>query len=295
MNITIEPHDLLSLVISYHILCAPTEINTKRNQHLFKNLQVSQDEKETYTKLVLSQLPNVNTDDFKPKFISCFNDAKDINDILKAFSDDALLPLFRKNIEEFEAKFKVYFEPIKGKIKLISPQRTQETNENIDTIYDAAMNLTGVEIERPKELYIKIVEGLRPSSLGSPAINGKGNIFTSPYNLNKNWYWNILIHETIAHQTSICARLEHNELFGKYFYEADEGFAYAITQKVIESSSLGVNPNYTNRQDPIIQSYNIFMKNWDKLNNNKHNNNFIEWYRDCLLEFKQTNSVAIPR
>lgn len=278
-KIKLELDKLTSLLVSYHILCAPTELNKEYNPDIFKNLAVTPEERGLYlTNLLAKGVTLDRTDDvrfglFLPEFHS-------LEDYL---TSDKIPEAIKDNLRAFEKRFDQYFGTVKQRVSPLIEKRKEEAESVIDKIYGAAEEITGIKIKRPSELEIRVVEGIAPSSRGSEIKDGKMYIIEQTRNFLDNSddsYLITLIHEAVAHQTAEQGRQYYKELFGGYVYNIEEGFAKLFTRKVAEKV-LGRDINYFASEGIETISYNTFEKNWDKLNNN-----FNEWYKDCLTEIK---------
>ncbi len=284
IKVKLELDKLTSMLVSHHILCIPTDMTRNCNQDVFDNLTVTPEEKEKYLNYILSRgIPLDKTDWFR---LSLFSPAdKNLDDFLK--DDKKEIPEeLKKNIISFQQRFEQYFEKVKAKVDPLIQSRTQYSEEMIDKVYESAKELSGVYIEKPKELEVRIVEGLSPSSMGVGGINGKKYIIEQAINfLSKgNWYLLSLIHEAVAHQTAKNSRKYLQEKFGGYVYDIEEGFAKLFTKKIAEKI-LNCEVIHPTRDGLENLSYDAFNKNWDSLNEN----NFENWYQKCLTEIKDTS------
>ena len=160
-KIKLELDKLTSLLVSYHILCAPTELNKEYNPDIFKNLAVTPEERGLYLTNLLSKGITLDKTDaaryglFLPEF-------KDLESYL---SSDKIPEKIKDNLRAFENRFDPYFETVKQKVSPLLEKRQEESESVIDKIYKTSQELTGVEIEKPSELEIRIVEGIAPSSI----------------------------------------------------------------------------------------------------------------------------------
>lgn len=283
VSIQIKFDELTSMLHSYHILCAPTSLNRQYNPDVFKRLDVSPGERGRYLSYWISQgvtldkMDSVRSQLFYPE-------AKSIHDI---FSDmpDCWASVIRHNLSGFQQKFTEYFKNLSDKLIPLMHARQVETEKVIDTIYNIAQEYTGVEIERPKDLEIRVVEGSAPSSQGTDVRNGKGYVMEQVrhfQNTSENSYLHTLIHETVAHQTADACRHFDKDVFGKYVYAVEEGFAKLFTNKIAEKV-VGRPSDYISHGGLEEVAYTTFENNWDSLNGK----NFESWYKHCLAQVRQ--------
>ena len=281
VEIKIELDNLTSMLVSYHILCAPTEINKRYNQDIFNNLQVTSEERGYYLSYLLSKGIQLDKTDcirttlFYPEY-------KSLDDFF-ANPKKEIPEKIRKDILAFKTRFLPYLEKIREKINPLVELRIEESNKFIDKIYDLAQELSSVNIERPKELEVRIVEGIAPSSMGTNIIDGKGYIIEQTRNFlsKENSYLLTLIHEAVAHQTANDSRKYLREKFGRHVYDIEEGFAKLFSKKIAEKI-LSWDAEYSTQEGIQTLAYNTFNKNWDSLKGN----DFENWYQKCLTEIK---------
>lgn len=273
---------LNSLLICYHILNRPTKNIEKNNPSVFKNLKTTILQKISYRRYLHHQ--KVSSDWsislYRTKLFS--PELKTINQFAEKRK---LSQRITKALLKFEPKFKIYFDSLKKELTPIIKMRKRETEKYIDSIYKNAVKITGVKIEIPKIIDIRVIEGMSPSSFGVSVgntryiISQKNNIM----NKNINIYLLSLIHESISHEIAKQFRSYIIELFGKHIYEVEEGFAKIFALKVF-NLILNCESNYYITPGLETKSANIYLKNWHKLTNK----NFAKWYYNCLKEIKKS-------
>jgi hypothetical protein len=279
VEIKIELDKVTSLLQSYHILCAPTDLNQHYNPDIFKNLKVSEEEKKEYQKFLTSKgVKPGQTDSIRHALF--FPECKNLDEMLSTYGKE-LPENVKKNLKAFETKFNSYLDKVKEKVNPLIESRHKESKNIIDNVYESAKELTGVSIEKPNELKVHIVEGLAPTSMGSDIKEGKAYIVQQTRNFMspENSYLLTLIHESVAHQTVDAPRKEVRALFGQHAYDVEEGYAKLLTRKIGEKL-LGRKLDYGAQEGLQGLAYNIFEKNWNSMNRN----NFNSWYKKCLNE-----------
>lgn len=282
IKVKISLDKLTSLLACYHILCASTGRNMKHNPEVFENLNVSSKEKEDYRNWLLKiGIPLDKSDLLRTKLF--FPESKTLDKYFDN-SEEVIPDELKRNMKSFEKRFIPYLKKIKEKIGMFVKSRSRESNKLINKIYNLAQEFSGIEIERPKELEVRIVGGFSPSSRGTKVKDGKGYIVMQVCNFlsEGDSYLMTLIHESIAHKVAIAAREYYKELFGKFIYDIEEGFAKLFSRKIAENI-LGRAVNYHASKGIQEQSYKTFDKNWNLLDGK----NFKSWYKNCLTEIKR--------
>lgn len=279
ININLKLDQLTSILMSYHILCAPTTFNRRYNPEIFNSLSVSSEERGNYLTYWISQGVTLDkTDSIRTGLF--FPESEFLDDLFEQYGKE--WPSEVKNdLRNFESRFNPYFEKVRVKVNPLIPSRKQEAQNFIDAIYDSAQEFTGVIIERPRELEIRVVEGFAPSSMGTEIKNGKAYIVGQTRNFlsEGEGYLISLIHESVAHQTVDDSRKLLEKIFGKYIYDVEEGFAKLFTKKIGEKI---LNRELRYGASGGLQSiaYDTFNQNWNSLSGN----NFSLWYEKCLEE-----------
>lgn len=282
VNIKLELDRLTSMLVSYHILCAPTSMNRQYNPDVFDNLSVSPEERGHYLTFLLSKGVALNqTDSIRTSLF--FPEARNLDDLFALYGNEVPNEIWN-HLRAFEIRFNQYLEKVRARVDPLIQSRTKESEDVIDRIYDLAQEFTGISIERPSELEVRIVEGLSPSSRGGDVRDGRGYIVMQTSNfLNTAGvnYLLSLIHEAVAHQTVCGSRKHVRETFGEYIYDVEEGFAKLFSRKIAERI-LGREVNYAAEDGLQRTAYDTFNRNWSSLNGH----NFTTWYKGCLTEIK---------
>jgi hypothetical protein len=278
VNVKLELDKLTSLLATYHILCAPTKRNMEYNPDVFSNLNVPFEIAGDYVGYLLSRGVRLDeTDSVRPQLF--FPDVKDLAGYLDSHGKD-LPDNVKSNLREFELSFDRYFKVVKGKVEPLIEVREEESAEVIDSVYDAAVEMTGVDIERPEVLEVRVVEGLAPHSIGSVVKDKKGYVVMQTrnfMNMEGDSYLLSLIHEAVAHQAVMDLRQCHNKVFGRFVYQIEEGFAKLFTRKIAEKV-LGREVDYRSQIGTERTAYEVCERNWDRLKER----GFSEWYKDCV-------------
>lgn len=283
VKIQLELDRLTSMLASYHILCAPTSINKQYNPAVFSNLIVTPEERGHYLTYLLSKGVTLDrTDSVRTSFF--FPESRTLDDFFETYGKEVPDEV-KNNLKSFETRFDSYLEKVRANVGPLIQSRSRESQEMIGTIYNLAQEFTGVSIERPEELEVRIVEGLAPSSRGSEVRNGRGYIVEQTRNFlsTGDSYLLTLIHEAVAHQTADDSRKYMQETFGGYVYDVEEGFAKLFSRKIAERI-LGREVNYGTEDGLQRLAYDTFNRNWGSLNGT----NFGSWYDRCLTEIKNT-------
>lgn len=277
---------LTSVLMSYHILCAPTDRNRKFNPNIFSGFEksITQQERKNYLSYLSSKGVSLNkTDSFRKSLFS--PKSLDLKDYYLSPKGENLPCQVQINLQAFESRFSSYLDGVEEKVKPLIEDRGRMFKELINKIYDLAQEFTGVVIKRPEELEVRIVEGLAPSSMGD-MIDGKEYILLQSGNLLEPTGSSCLlsiIHEAVAHQTAYSSITAYTDIFREYYiYDIDEGFAKVFSKKIAERISGGF-VNYKAWGGLEELAYNTFDRNWASLNKS----NFNSWYKDCLIEIKK--------
>lgn len=287
VNAKLELDRLTSLLAAHHILCAPTKRNREYNPDVFRNLRVPSEIAGSYVGYLLSKGVTLDeTDSVRPKLF--FPDVKDLEGYLNSHGKD-LPDSVKSNLSKFKWGFDRYFDIVRKDVDPLIEVREKEPKEVIDSVYDTAVEMTGVEIERPEVLEVRIVAGLAPHSIGSVVRDGKGYVAMQArnfLNMEGDSYLLSLIHEAVAHQVVMDLRQAHNKVFGRFVYDVEEGFAKLFTRKIAERV-LGREVDYRSDMGTERAAYEVFERNWDRLKEK----DFSEWYKDCVQDvFNESSS-----
>ena len=276
IKVKIEFDYLSSLLSSYHILCAPTEMNKKYNQEIFKTFSVSIEEQERY--LTFLQSLKVNLDDTDSvRWRLFFEGNKTLDELLNKNQKIIVSDKVQNNIKAFEKQFNPYFDTIKKSVEPFVPQKIKEIESSIENIYDTAYKFTGICIPRPWELIYRIVEGAEPQAKGSDITDGKGYVFAPPSDVVSHKI-TTLIHECVGHQTVDHLRKNMEEIFGSHIYEYEEGFVKLFSREIAKVI-LKQYVNYGPSGELETLSFRTFEKNLYP-----QKGKFNEWYISCLKE-----------
>jgi hypothetical protein len=281
IEVSLKPDKLTSLLVCYHILCAPTERNTNYNPDVFEKLNSSltNQEKDDYLTFLSIVAPN-DTDGFRtqlffPKYIT-------LDEFLNGNEARNVSKEIRASIKEFEKSFNSYWENIEEEFNIIKECRLKLAKEHITQIYELQERLTGeTGIPRPSHLEIRIVEGLSPSSFGNKDHHPLHYTIEQKRNyLDEGAFLRTIIHESNIHNIARLSANFHKQIFGRWIYEVEEGFVKTMTAKIY--TQLTGNPiDYGGSKGTLEESGEIFNANWDRLNGN-----FKPWYEDRLFEIK---------
>ncbi len=279
VKIILKLDKLTSLLVSYHILSAPSELSKKYNPEIFKNLKISPKEKRLYKKWLSTKISLEKSDSFKQYLFIPL--AKNLNFCFSKLEieNKGLV----KSIKDFQKPFFKYLKIVGTKINSSISARNKESQRIINKVYNYAFKFSGVKIEIPKLIEVRIIEGISPMSVGTSVTNGVGYVAMQVSNLlsEGDSYLLSLIHETVAHKIARPSRDHFGKIFGRYIYDLEEGFAKLFSRKIAEEI-LNREVYYPAGKGVQEISYKIFEKNWKLLNGK----NFDSWFGKCLSEIK---------
>lgn len=282
IKVTIKPDYLTSLLVSYHILNAPTEMNKRFNSGVFENLQVSQEEREQYLSFLTTiGFDSKDTDEFR--FSIFYPEVSTLDDFLSNIAKSTPQSV-KDNLRAFDIRFRKYFNSVEEKIDPIIEQSKKEMEEAADSVYDIAESMTGIRLKRPKEIELRIVEGLSPSSFARVKSDKLCIIEQTRNFVHEGEYMRTLIHEAVGHFPQFEFKHLYNEVFGEFIYEFEEGFAKFFTAKIAERIFNRAVDSYCSKGGEKL-ACSIFEKNWGSLTPG----NFEGWYKNCLVEIKEKN------
>jgi hypothetical protein len=282
IDVSIDFDYLTSLLISHHVINAPSQLTAMFNPELLKRLEVIPNDRANYLSFWRGQgyredqMDNVRTQLFKPE-------ASNLEEYLSLQSSwpDEL----RVSLRRFDSRFKPYSEEVKQRIDDKIGERLFQTQEIADKVYDVAQRLIGFEMKKPGKLDIRVIEGYAPSGQGYES-EGIDYVLVNSKNFLESddiGYYLTLIHEMVGHAPCADTFDYHSEIFGQYEYEVEEGFAKAFTQKVADEVLEQKLPNYPSGGLETL-AFHIFNKNWHSL---KYQG-FRQWYKDCMYEIRQS-------
>jgi hypothetical protein len=284
-SVTIELDYLTSLLVSYHILCAPTEMNQKYNQEIFEELSsvISEEESEEYIEFLESQnFPSEKTDRYRSWLF--FPNYDELNGLLQNNQKHRFSKEIVDSIKQFEPNYKRYWNVVISKLAPTMEKKRKELKGHVSRIYNLAEQKTGETIEKEKDIEIRVVHGLSPSSFVTTRKGKRYRVIQSQNYMEdtteNNEYLLNFVHELVPHVVAQKYKHLHEEIFGKWIYKIEEGFVKLMTRKICEEL---IGELITKRYGGGLEaSYNIFERNWNQLNGN-----FGEWYKKCLLEIKR--------
>jgi|GEM_PF-3764182 len=281
IEVSLKPDKPTSLLVCYHILCAPTERNTKHNPDVFEKLDSSltNQEKDDYLTFLSIVAPN-NTDRFRNHLF--FPKYNTLDEFLNGTETRNIPKEIRESVKGFEKSFNSYWENVEKEINPLMEDRLKLVKKYITQIYELQEQLTGeTEIPRPDFLEIRIVEGLSPSSFGNKDHHPLHYIIQQKRNyLDEGAFLRTIIHESNIHNIARLSANFHKQIFRRWIYEVEEGFVKTMTAKIY--TQLTGNPtDYGGSKGTLEESGEIFNANWDRLNGN-----FKPWYEDRLFEIK---------
>lgn len=266
--INMELDELSSLLVSYHILCAPTELNKTYNPDVFQNFAVSSEQKERHSSFLKSKnISSENTDYFRRKLV--FPERHSLDEL---FLYQNIPEGIKTDLRTFETEFKPYMEKVKKELGPAIANKTREGNDVIDKIYDISEQLTGIKVEKPEKVNIRIVEGMAPSS-GFHPVNENIYIVMQKRNVldtTNHAFLTSLIHESVGHQTAQSAD-------SSVQYTTEEVFVKLFTKKIAEQI-VGAAVDYCTGRGIDKIKFDKFNENWSSLNST----NFRSWYKNCL-------------
>jgi hypothetical protein len=283
-SVNVELDYLTSLLVSYHILCAPTEMNQKYNSDIFEELGgvITEREKEVYFSFLQEEgFSGSNSDMFRQKlFVPEYNT---LDELFESNRLDMIPKKVKDRIRRFNPQFNAYWNQKLKDIEVVLEKRKKEFPRYIEKAYETSERLTGEKLDR-ENIKVRVIEGTAPNSF-TRTIEGDKYIAAQRRNIvrEKDDYALIaLIHEAIPHMIGERYRMLHEEIFGEWTYRIEEGFAKLFSRKVAEEilgrKARAVKPS--NRIERM--SYDIFSEEWNRLDGN-----FAEWYKINLYKINE--------
>lgn len=291
-KVTIKLDYVASLLVSYHILCCPTERDIKFNSGIFRNLTVSPDERARYLALLQDQgIMQGDYEQVKENYrqINCSS----LDEVIQKYCKDTPTNVV-DDLRNFEPRFMQYMRSIEPSASTIA-QAEAFVLGIIDSIYSLSKEFTTVDVKKPSELEIRLLEGISPNDSGGNVINGKT---THRYQLRNligfgqtDSFLNILIHECVGHKTVRSLRSFYDDIFGNWIYHVEEGYVKVLTTKISETiqgkpthhKPIGYDSGIGSNQSEVI-SFDVFNAMWqDPL----RTQDFAAWYRKGLVEVKR--------
>jgi len=260
----------------YHILCSPTELSRRYNPRVYANLSVTSQERDDYCVFLFDG--KLKPDQLR---VNLATPAKDL-DSFCSLVGLYVPPEISANFAEFQARFGGYFEGVKRQFEPLMQERLGKTKELIERIYQLSKVETGVSVPIPERLEMRVVEGMSPSSYGR-TFNEVFYVFEQMRNyLDEVGFFSTLVHECVGHQTASCGRRFHQEFFGGYMYNFEEGFVKVLTRRIIESL-FGKSQGGPSGPDQEL-AFKVFEESWPDLKKL----GFLEWYKRGLIRIRDS-------
>jgi hypothetical protein len=288
IKVNIKLDYLTSLLVSFHILHAPTELNRRYNPEIFQRFEKDVDKKvkKKYIGFVSDQFKELNikvfeekTDEFKRYLF--FPEYDSLEAFLNGEGKKITPKWLVKPLHKFDIKFKQYWEEAKQELEGLVQERLKIVNKHIDKIYSLSEKFSHEKLYRPGEIEIRIVDGMSPSSFAAKKDKINYILMQAKNFKDEKAFLGTLIHITAPHHMAGRYRNLQKEVLGVFIFSVQEGFAKLFVDRVRDNI-------LTEKSKPIKlfgleRTYEVYEKNWNKL----ANMSFGEWYKMCLVEIKE--------
>lgn len=292
-----------SLLLTYHIICAPTEMSRKYNEHLYEAFEsaIPEEDKKKYLEFLRSAFCTTDMD--KDKF-KTYIFHPEYEDIKSYFFGKREKYDYREDITEemmkswlaFEKHFKPYWRISEEWLNGYFAPNKKIVEKYRRMIFDIAVKLLpGTRILMPPKIEVRVVEGIAPRWfvwLGG----GVRYIIVDTYTFgNPIALLEAIIHETVAHlSVKKKIRTLQEKVLHEYVYSIEEGFAHLFTDKIIdelplEGKNLKIWKEARERKTQYMErsgfkgTYHLYDEKWQLLKKMT----FPEWYEMCLQEIKK--------
>lgn len=267
-----------SAIISYHILCAPTSLTLKHNPELYDAFddEITLDEKHEYLEM-FGDLTRQNIHNMRTRFFSPDNAHRNFMDVIEKlnYGDSAA------SIIRFEDMFKDYWDKLALELNPLVPEREELYFLLADEIYDIAHDLTGIEVKKPSDVGVRVVEGLSPTSFAQKRGDTEYVVQQSRQFKSDTGHMSTFIHELVPHKLLGQFRNLHKNYFGDYKYEFEEGVVKSLTnvigQRLYRDDTIDFSKPPRDKNERI--AFDIAERKKEQLNGNVY-----IWYDECLSD-----------
>jgi hypothetical protein len=288
-KITIKPDFLTSVLVTYHIMCAPTSLTRRFNGHLYERFEneISPEERGRYVSFLIENVCSVDQM-YDMRNGIFFPDYRDCQSFLKSGIPNSgkTIPIPKAigySVLNFQERFRQYWEKAEEEIEGLIPKHLDTLEENHGRIYEIVSNEIPSEIiSKPQNIEMRVVDGLSPSSYARERY-GIYYIVEQLERFRENdAMLNTFVHELIPHRLAKPYRDLQKSVFGRYVYEFEEGFAKLLAHKVTKII-LPCARSFLPHPMSLEGAFYLFEDRWPLL----RQMSFFQWYEMCLKEIRE--------